>query len=237
MTHLAKRAVRDSFVKLAPREQAKNPVMLMVYLSAILTLVLFVLSLFGITDSQPGFIIAISAVLWLTVLFANFAEALAEGRGKAQADSLRAAKRDIDAHKLNEGLVAKGTHADDPAEFFRLNAEEVSSAVLKKKDLFYVAANEQIPADGEIVMGAASVDESAITGESAPVIREAGGEYLKSCEVFDVYKGANIPEGKKSVAFNLVLRADDRSLTAEEADEDVKSILALLQTELGATLR
>ena len=76
MTHLAKRAVRDSFVKLAPREQAKNPVMLMVYLSAILTLVLFVLSLFGITDSQPGFIIAISAVLWLTVLFANFAEAL-----------------------------------------------------------------------------------------------------------------------------------------------------------------
>ena len=106
MNHLAKRAVRDSFVKLAPREQAKNPVMLMVYLSAILTLALFVLSLFGITDSQPGFIISISAVLWLTVLFANFAEALAEGRGKAQADSLRAAKRDVPAHKLNEGLVA-----------------------------------------------------------------------------------------------------------------------------------
>ena len=176
MTHLAKRAVRDSFVKLAPREQAKNPVMLMVYLSAILTLVLFVLSLFGITDSQPGFIIAISAVLWLTVLFANFAEALAEGRGKAQADSLRAAKRDVPAHKLNEGLVAKGHHVDDPAEFFRLQADEVSSAVLKKKDLFYVAAGEQIPADGEIVIGAASVDESAITGESAPVIRESGGD-------------------------------------------------------------
>ena len=176
MNHLAKRAVRDSFVKLAPREQAKNPVMLMVYLSAILTLALFVLSLFGITDSQPGFIISISAVLWLTVLFANFAEALAEGRGKAQADSLRAAKRDVPAHKLNEGLVAKGHHVDDPAEFFRLQADEVSSAVLKKKDLFYVAAGEQIPADGEIVMGAASVDESAITGESAPVIRESGGD-------------------------------------------------------------
>ena len=176
MSALAKRAVIDSFAKLTPREQAKNPVMLMVYISAILTLGLFALSLFGIADAHPGFIFAVSAVLWLTVLFANFAEALAEGRGKAQADSLRAAKRDIDAHKLNEGLVAKGTHADDPAEFFRLNAEEVSSAVLKKKDLFYVAANEQIPADGEIVMGAASVDESAITGESAPVIRETGGD-------------------------------------------------------------
>ena len=176
MSALAKRAVIDSFAKLTPREQAKNPVMLMVYISAILTLGLFALSLFGIADAHPAFIFAVSAVLWLTVLFANFAEALAEGRGKAQADSLRAAKRDIDAHKLNEGLVAKGTHADDPAEFFRLNAEEVSSAVLKKKDLFYVAANEQIPADGEIVMGAASVDESAITGESAPVIRETGGD-------------------------------------------------------------
>ena len=176
MSALAKRAVIDSFAKLTPREQAKNPVMLMVYISAILTLGLFALSLFGIADAHPGFIFAVSAVLWLTVLFANFAEALAEGRGKAQADSLRAAKRDIDAHKLNEGLVAKGTHADDPAEFFRLNAEEVSSAVLKKKDLFFVTANEQVPADGEIVMGAASVDESAITGESAPVIREAGGD-------------------------------------------------------------
>ena len=176
MSSLAKRAVFDAFVKLKPREQAKNPVMLMVYISAILTLALFVLSLFGIADAQPGFIIAVSVVLWLTVLFANFAEAIAEGRGKAQADALRAAKRDVMAHKLNEGLVAKGAHADDPAEFFRIQAEEVNSAILKKKDLFFVAANEQIPADGEIVMGAASVDESAITGESAPVIREAGGD-------------------------------------------------------------
>ena len=95
MSALAKRAVIDSFAKLTPREQAKNPVMLMVYISAILTLGLFALSLFGIADAHPGFIFAVSAVLWLTVLFANFAEALAEGRGKAQADSLRAAKRDI----------------------------------------------------------------------------------------------------------------------------------------------
>lgn len=176
MSALAKRAVRDAFEKLNPREQAKNPVMLMVYLSAILTLGLFVLALFGVTDSHPAFVLAISVVLWLTVLFSNFAEALAEGRGKAQADSLRAAKRDVDAHKINQGQLAKGVHLDDPAEFFRLNADEVSSALLKKKDLFFVAAGEQIPADGEIVLGAASVDESAITGESAPVIRESGGD-------------------------------------------------------------
>ena len=176
MSALAKRAVRDAFTKLDPREQAKNPVMLMVYLSAILTFILFVLSLFGVTDSHPAFVLAISVVLWLTVLFSNFAEALAEGRGKAQADSLRAAKRDVDAHKINQGQLAKGMHLDDPAEFFRLNASEVSSALLKKKDLFFVAAGEQIPADGEIVLGAASVDESAITGESAPVIRESGGD-------------------------------------------------------------
>lgn len=176
MNTQAMRAVRDAFAKLAPREQAKNPVMLMVYLSAVLTLILFVLSLFGISDSRPGFILAISVVLWLTVLFANFAEALAEGRGKAQADSLRAAKRDVEAHKLNDGLVAKGFHEDDPATFFHLHAEEVNSACLKKKDVFFVASGEQIPADGEVVMGAASVDESAITGESAPVIRESGGD-------------------------------------------------------------
>lgn len=172
----AVRAVRDAFAKLDPREQAKNPVMLMVYISAVMTLILFVLSLFGVSDSQPLFILAITVVLWLTVLFANFAEALAEGRGKAQADALRSAKRDVQAHKINQGQMAKGAHADDPLEFYRLNAEEVNSVTLKKKDLFFVAAGEQIPADGEIVQGAASVDESAITGESAPVIREAGGD-------------------------------------------------------------
>ena len=176
MNTFTKRAVREAFVKLSPREQIKNPVMLMVYISAILTFVLFVLSLFGISDSRSGFTLAISAILWLTVLFANFAEAVAEGRGKAQADSLRAAKRDVDAHKLTEALLAKAYHVQDPAELVRARAEEVSSASLKKKDLFFVSAGEQIPADGEIVMGAASVDESAITGESAPVIRESGGD-------------------------------------------------------------
>ena len=149
----AARAVADAFRKLAPREQAKNPVMLMVYVSAILTLELFVLSLFGISDTPSGFTLAISVILWCTVLFANFAEALAESRGKAQADALRAAKRDVVAHKFNEGLVAKGSHVDDPAGFFLAQAEEVNSVALKKKDLFFVRAEEQIPADGEIVDG------------------------------------------------------------------------------------
>ncbi|MEG2007145.1 MAG: potassium-transporting ATPase subunit KdpB, partial [Raoultibacter sp.] len=170
------RAFKDSFAKLDPREQIGNPVMLMVYLSALMTTVLFVLSLFGVSDSHPGFIFAIALVLWITVLFANFAEAIAEGRGKAQADSLRAAKRDVVALKISEGLRAKGVHEDDPAALYLSHAEEVSSVTLKKRDLIFVAAGEQVPADGEVIQGAASVDESAITGESAPVVRESGGD-------------------------------------------------------------
>ncbi|MEG0070818.1 MAG: potassium-transporting ATPase subunit KdpB [Raoultibacter sp.] len=170
------RALRDSFAKLNPREQIGNPVMLMVYISAIMTTALFVFALFGISDSQPGFICAIAAVLWITVLFANFAEAIAEGRGKAQADSLRAAKRDVSALKISESLQAKSFHEEDPAAFLRVCGEKVSSAILKKNDLFLVVAGEQVPADGEVIQGAASVDESAITGESAPVVRESGGD-------------------------------------------------------------
>ena len=173
---IAKRALGDAFVKLSPRSQAENPVMFTVYISAILTLVLFVLSLVGISDAQPWFILSVSVILWLTVLFANFAEALAEGRGKAQADALRSAKQDIMAHKINEGILAKGHHEEDPAKFFELRAEDVDSMTLVKQDLFFVKAGDPIPADGEVVMGAASVDESAITGESAPVVRESGGD-------------------------------------------------------------
>ncbi|NCB62863.1 MAG: K(+)-transporting ATPase subunit B [Clostridia bacterium] len=157
------RAIKDSFLKLAPKTQAENPVMLLVYLSAILTTILFILSLFGIRDVGSGFTLAIAVILWLTCLFANFAEAIAEGRGKAQADALRASKKEVDAHKL--------VSADD-----RESYAVVSSALLKKGDLVIVKAGEQIPADGEVVDGAASVDESAITGESAPVIRESGGD-------------------------------------------------------------
>lgn len=160
---LLKRAVRDSFTKLSPRTQAQNPVMLLVYICAILTTVLFVLSLFNIQDAPTGFTLAVAVVLWFTVLFANFAEAIAEGRGKAQADSLRAAKKDVEAHKIPSASQPEQT-------------TEVSSASLRKGDFVIVRAGEQIPADGEVVDGAASVDESAITGESAPVVRESGGD-------------------------------------------------------------
>ena len=159
------RAALDALRKLSPAAQVRNPVMFLVYLSALLTTALFALSLAGISDglTGSGFILAIAVVLWLTVLFSNFAEAIAEGRGKAQADALRASKRDVTAHRLT-----------DPANHDAV--QEVSGASLKKGDYFLVSAGEQIPADGEVVEGAASVDESAITGESAPVIREAGGD-------------------------------------------------------------
>ena len=159
------RALKDSFTKLDPREQVKNPVMFLVYLSALLTTVLFALSLGGISDGivTSGFILAIAVILWLTCLFSNFAEAIAEGRGKAQADSLRASKKDVSAHKLED--------VHNHSTFF-----DVPGATLKRGDLFLVNAGEQIAADGEVVDGAASVDERAITGESAPVIREAGGD-------------------------------------------------------------
>lgn len=157
------RALRDSFIKLNPKTQVENPVMFLVYISSILTSVLFVLSLFGIKDAPSGYILGIAIILWFTVLFANFAEAIAEGRGKAQADSLRSAKKDVEAHK-----ISSCDKKDD--------IESISSALLKKGDFVFVKANEQIPADGEVIEGAASVDESAITGESAPVVREAGGD-------------------------------------------------------------
>ncbi len=157
------RAIKDSFIKLSPKTQSKNPVMLLVYISAIMTTLLWIVSLFGIKDVDSGYTLAIAVILWFTVLFANFAEAIAEGRGKAQADALRASKKDVQARKLS-------------SENERENVTLVSSATLKKGDIVIVSAGEMIPSDGEIIVGAASVDESAITGESAPVIREAGGD-------------------------------------------------------------
>ncbi|SDF33622.1 potassium-transporting ATPase subunit KdpB [Marvinbryantia formatexigens] len=157
------RAIKDSFIKLKPKTQAKNPVMFLVFVSAILTTVLWIVSLFGMKDAPSGYTFAISVILWFTVLFANFAEAIAEGRGKAQADALRASRRDVEAHKI-------------PSQKEKDCITAVPSAKLKKGDIVIVKAGEQIPADGEVIEGAASVDESAITGESAPVIREAGGD-------------------------------------------------------------
>ncbi|WP_337484254.1 potassium-transporting ATPase subunit KdpB [Porcipelethomonas sp.] len=157
------RAIKDSFIKLNPKTQVKNPVMLLVYISAILTSGLWLVSLFGIKDASSGYTLAIAVILWFTCIFANFAEAIAEGRGKAQADSLRASKKDVEAHKI-------------PSADKKEQITAVSSATLKKGDIVIVKAGEQIPGDGEVIEGAASVDESAITGESAPVIREAGGD-------------------------------------------------------------
>ena len=156
-------ALRQSFAKLSPRVQVRNPVMLVVYAGAILTTALYLLAFAGIRDEGAGYTLAIALILWFTVLFANFAEAIAEGRGRAQADSLRSARKDVKAKKLRS--------ADNPKEY-----TEVLSNALKKGDIVYVKAGEQIPMDGEVIEGAASVDESAITGESAPVIRESGGD-------------------------------------------------------------
>ena len=157
------RAIKDSFIKLNPKTQVQNPVMLLVYISAILTTGLWIVSLFGLKDASSGYTLAIAVILWFTCIFANFAEAIAEGRGKAQADALRASKKDVEAHKI-------------PSADKKEQVTAVSSALLKKGDIVIVKAGEQIPGDGEVIEGAASVDESAITGESAPVIREAGGD-------------------------------------------------------------
>lgn len=154
-------AAGQSFKKLNPRQQIKNPVMFVVYLGAVLTTLLC----FYPTGVPIWFSIAVTIFLWLTLLFANFAEAVAEGRGKAQADSLKQAKKEVMTYKINS--------LEDIREE---NFIELRSSDLKRGDLVYVRSGEQIPADGDVIEGAASVDESAITGESAPVIRESGGD-------------------------------------------------------------
>ena len=161
--NILKRAIKDSFVKLSPKAQKENPVMFIVYISSIITTILYFLALGGIKDNSPSFILGIAILLWFTVLFANFAEAIAEGRGKAQADALRSAKKEVLANKI-------------PSIKEVTNITKVNSTDLKKGDIVIVSTGEQIPADGEVIDGAASVDESAITGESAPVIRESGGD-------------------------------------------------------------
>ncbi len=153
------RAFVDSFKKLDPRWQARNPVMFVVEVGAGATSIFLVRDLVE-HAGMSGFDLAIAAWLWFTVLFANFAEAVAEGRGKAQAEALRKTKSDTYARKL----------LDDGTE------ERVASSTLRKGDRYVVEANEVIPADGDVLEGAATIDESAITGESAPVIRESGGD-------------------------------------------------------------
>ena len=156
-------ATVQSLTKLNPKVQIQNPVMFIVYLGAIFTTILFFLSLGGIKDGGSWYIFGISIILWLTSLFGNFAEAVAEGRGRAQAESLKKARRDVIARKL--------VRAELESEY-----SEVKSNQLRAGDIVLVKAGEQIPMDGEVIVGVASVDESAITGESAPVIRESGGD-------------------------------------------------------------
>ncbi len=173
------RAVLDSFIKLNPRWMVRNPVMFVVEVGSALTTLLWIQSLIGKGEAPAGFIGAIALWLWFTVLFANFSEAVAEGRGKAQAESLRKARQDTPAKKvgklkveqlalsLSKGLQVEGSNVEH---------DIVSSTALRKDDLYLVVAGDILPADGEIVVGIASVDESAVTGESAPVVREAGGD-------------------------------------------------------------
>jgi potassium-transporting ATPase ATP-binding subunit len=160
---IVRRAIVDSFRKLDPRHQVRNPVMFVVEVGSIMTTGLFIQAVAGTGEEPAWFILAISLWLWFTVLFANFAEAMAEGRGKAQADSLRKARKDIHAKRLAEPRRGSETTS-------------VVASDLRKGNHVIVEAGEFIPVDGEIVEGVASVDESAITGESAPVIRESGGD-------------------------------------------------------------
>jgi K+-transporting ATPase ATPase B chain len=155
----------DSFKKLTPQRQVRNPVMFVVYVGSILTTLLWGQAVFagGRGEASAGFIFGVTLWLWFTVLFANFAEAMAEGRGKAQAASLRKARRDLHAKLL--------TRPERAAKY-----ETVSATTLRKGDVVLVEAGDVVPADGEIIEGVASVNESAITGESAPVIRESGGD-------------------------------------------------------------
>jgi K+-transporting ATPase ATPase B chain len=162
---LVNAAIRDSFIKLAPWVQWRNPVMFVMLVGSVLITGLWLGQLGGAVTSEgrAGFVLAIALWLWATLLFANFAESLAEGRGKAQAAALRSSKRDVIAHRFPDARTGQ------PCDI-------VPSSELRRGDLVLVRAGDTIPGDGEVIWGTASVDESAITGESAPVIREAGGD-------------------------------------------------------------
>lgn len=161
---IVRAALRDAVHKLAPAHQLRNPVMFCVYAGSMLTTVLGLAALVGAHDERAGFVLAIALWLWFTVLFANFAEALAEGRSRAQAASLRGVTRDVMARRLD------APRADAPFTC-------VAASALRKGDLVLIQAGDVVPADAEVIEGVASVDESAITGESAPVIRESGGDF------------------------------------------------------------
>jgi len=161
---IVEQAILDSFKKLSPQQQMKNPVMFVVWVGSVLTTLLYIQALSGHGEAPTGFILSITLWLWFTVLFANFAEAIAEGRSRAQAAAMRSAKRDIQAKKLISPQYG--------AKYVL-----TPGSGLRKDDVVLVEAGDFIPGDGTVIEGVASVDESAITGESAPVIRESGGDF------------------------------------------------------------
>jgi K+-transporting ATPase ATPase B chain len=194
------RAIKDAFVKLNPKQAVKNPVMFLVWVGTLITLAVTIEpNLFGpVTEENPRlFNGIITVILFFTVWFANFAEAVAEGRGKAQADALRSTKSETIAKKLfPDGAIT-----------------EVPSTSLQKGDTVYVVAGDTIPADGEVVMGTASVDESAITGESAPVLKEPGSDVASS-----------VTGGTRIISDELIIR-----ITADPGKGFIDRMIALVE--------
>ena len=217
---LYQRAFKDAFVKLNPKVMLANPVMFVVWIGTIITALLTIFpNLFGTApgDNQRLFNGLVTIILFLTILFANFAEAVAEGRGKAQADSLRSTKSETTAKKvLPSGEI-----------------EEVSSTSLHKGDTIKVVAGEIIPADGDVIDGVASVDESAITGESAPVLKEPGSDVASS-----------VRGGTKIISDELIIRVSsdpgkgflDRMIALVEGAERSKTPNEIALTVLLAVL-
>ncbi|HEV8332063.1 MAG TPA: potassium-transporting ATPase subunit KdpB [Steroidobacteraceae bacterium] len=193
-------AIVDAFRKLDPRLQIRNPVMFVVFVGSLFTTVIGIGSLLGKFQSEgsPGFILAVAVWLWLTVLFANFAEAVAEGRGKAQAATLRSMRRHVHAKQL---------FSTKPDEYHMVEA-----GALRRGDLVLVEANDIIPADGEIVEGVASVNESAVTGESAPVLREAGGDF------------SSVTGGTRVLSDRIVVR-----VTSKEGEGFLDRMIAMVE--------
>ncbi|MEO8061571.1 MAG: potassium-transporting ATPase subunit KdpB [Pseudomonadota bacterium] len=193
-------ALVGAFGKLNPRLQIRNPVMFVVFVGSIFTTVIGVGAALGKFPSEgpPGFILAVATWLWLTVLFANFAEAVAEGRGKAQAATLRSMRRHVQAKKL------LGSKADE--------YQIVDAGSLKRDDLVLIEAGEVIPADGEIVEGVASVNESAVTGESAPVLREAGGDF------------SSVTGGTRVLSDRIIVR-----ITSKEGEGFLDRMIAMVE--------
>ena len=173
---IIRRALVESFYKLDPRRQIRNPVMFTVYVGSILTTGLWLHSKYAPSEEPSWFVLSVAIWLWFTVLFANFAEAMAEGRGKAQASALRRARQEVPAKKFIRPPDVKQFRAVFTEAFQQGEITVTAATDLRKGDFVFIQAGDHVPADGEVIEGVASVDESAITGESAPVIRESGGD-------------------------------------------------------------